>query len=197
MRAYGFLLAFLLPIPAWPLTVINGEAVEIDGERLECPGSEIRINNSIPSEAAASSGYYGRSLIEINLRLVRQLSPAVQKFIFYHECGHNHGRLRELDADKFAITQAVTEGWLTESVARAICRSFGPMDAPASPPHPAPRVRCAQVRAAVIPDFPLVLTQRPRPPAPVPSSAPAPEPENDESLGSGGFFMDSEADVVR
>ncbi len=169
--------------------------ITIDGRTLSCGNARIVQDRNLDNLGMAVPD---RRLIIINPALQQNMSAELKWFIFYHECGHVEGHLNEIKADEYAVARATAEGWLTADVLNQICRSWGPMDAPAGPFHPAPRVRCRAVLASAdrhrpSPTVGTMVTQGPTPPtAPRRDLAAVPRPPTPS--GGSTFMMDD--DVV-
>lgn len=131
---------FMMAIPSHA-----AKEITLSGRKLSCFGADVVIDNSMPSEGAASADVSvpSRGAVYINQRMIRKLSKEVQWFVFYHECGHLHQgrRASESRSDRYGIYRGVMDGWLTNKTQlNNICKSFE--DAPASREHPSGRKRC-------------------------------------------------------
>lgn len=173
------LVAALIPIAVF---AANGDrSITIDGRTLSCGNVPIYKSTHLPNMGAYDP--FLRRII-INPRAQSDLSTEVKWFIFYHECGHAMGHLDEMRADAYAVARASEEGWLDQTVLNQICHSWGPIDAPASRTHPAPRDRCNAVLAVADrhrtprnPPVGTLVTEGPRPaPNRFPATVAPPQP---------------------
>lgn len=119
------------------------QAVKFHGKRLECirPDGQpapIKLKSPVASPGAEQGGR-----LFFNIPLLREFSPEVGWFIFYHECGHTYAGDSETEADNYAVYRAFMDGWLNDQTLRAICDSFG--NGPAHGPYPAGQERCQNV----------------------------------------------------
>ncbi len=156
--------------------------VEIAGKTLSCGSARIYQDRSLPNMGVAIPTL---NRIVLNPDEMSRERKEVRWFIFYHECGHIQGHLNEKKADAYAVERASKEGWLTQDVLAQICRSYGPMNAPATSTHPAPRDRCNAVMAVAArhqrpsgdPSVGTMVTLGPKPETPKRTPAsPAPNP---------------------
>jgi hypothetical protein len=115
------------------------------GELGSCPGVEIVEANL---KDASSSGYFipGLKLIIINRPRLQGDSPAVQKFIFNHECAHADPAVGDDEdaADCAAAKRARDEGWLGRTEIIQICMHLSRM--PVDATHRPAGARCANIR---------------------------------------------------
>ncbi len=118
--------------------VSKANALEIAGKEVTCSHNRLIVDNRLENEGMSD----GRNIV-INKKLLRQFSPEVQWFIFYHECGHSHVGRSELKADCWAIREGKRQGWLKEEHLKPICDSWE--DAPATATHPSARRRCSNI----------------------------------------------------
>lgn len=141
-------MAVLLATPSMAAT-----SYKLAGRVMSCQGAQVKVDNSLPSEGAGTFNTGGNpknGTIFLNTRMMSKLKPAVQWFIFSHECGHLFGnQVTETRADRYGVWKGVDEGWLKESDLQAICVSFD-LDAPASRTdvsyYPSGKQRCANVK---------------------------------------------------
>lgn len=182
--------------------------ITIEGKTLSCGRVPIYRDAELPNLGMAIVEG-GRKRIVVNTAVQSHMPKELKWFIFYHECGHIRGHLNEKKADEYAAQVAAEEGWLTrELIEGPICHSWGPMNAPASSTHPAPRDRCRALVAVadrVLPSGePAVGTMISSGPAPrkAPAAVPTPPPAKVASQPvlsgerSTGFMMD-DLDAVR
>jgi hypothetical protein len=139
-------------VPAHARVLEEGKAtsVKIAGRTVQCKIertgklAKISVIKASYSEGEAASM---STTIFLHKPAFFQAKPVVQLYIFYHECGHTQidGGGTELRADTWATKFGVEQGWLdTEEDYKAVCASWG--DAPASPPHPSGKTRCAHLK---------------------------------------------------
>jgi hypothetical protein len=112
----------------------------IGGRSVRCDNVRTRLDPKLQNLGAAAPD---AKLLLLNPTLLRRLAPAVQLFVFNHECGHHRVGSSELGADCWAVGRGVREGWLNAQGIGQVCKSFG--DAPETPTHPSGRKRCANL----------------------------------------------------
>ncbi len=199
---------FSMAPPCWAGSMV------IDGRTVSCSRARQVVDD--PDLDNLGMAVPDRGLLVMNLTMARRSSPQGKWFIFYHECGHLHGKLDEMDADAFAVEVAIREGWYDARLLNEVCHSWGPIDAKASRTHPAPRVRCeglqtniarietklgTQVAAVNPPSYPLTTpTGTSRPPPPLSRVEPQPVPRapaQQAATSSSGFLISDEAPASR
>ncbi len=99
-------------------------------------------------QQSSSSGYFipGLKLIILNRVRLNESAPAVQKFIFNHECAHADPAVGsdESAADCAAAKKGRAEGWLGRTEIIQVCVHLSHM--PVDDTHPPIAVRCANIR---------------------------------------------------
>ena len=150
----------------WSLVGDKGEIVApgrltLAGRRMECAGRATVLNPYLDDYAEAFPRF-----IVLNPTRMRQVSPAVQWWIYGHECGHEHLGPDEVRADCFGIEQGVREAWLTPQGLDRIC-GFIAVGHP-DRAHPAGIDRCRLMRACY-----AAATMRRDPASPGAPTAPA------------------------
>lgn len=114
--------------------------IEIAGQTVACDGVRARLDRHLPNLGAAVPG---AGLLILNPARMRMLSPAVQLFVFHHECGHHRVGESELEADCWAVGEGLRAGWLERNGLAQVCRSFD--NAPETDTHPSGKRRCANL----------------------------------------------------
>ena len=112
--------------------------ITIGGQKLVCQGypvSKVRLLGGTPG-----ANNDGRVLIDP--KVLRQEKLIVQKFIFFHECGHSYVGLSEYKADCWATQHGVKNKWLRLEDIPDICLSFA---GPSTSTHPSGDSRCANI----------------------------------------------------
>src|SRR5882724_2456355 len=123
---------------ASPISLQRDGAVTIAGRVLRCGRVRNVLDPRLPNLGVAAPG-----VLVLNPGLLNRQSETVRLFVFHHECGHHHVGASELQADCWAVTEGVKQGWLDRGGLAEACRSFG--NAPATATHPSAARRCANL----------------------------------------------------
>lgn len=115
----------MLPVAILQIAI----AVQLDGQspyqqcldRLERP-IEWVVDNTLPYAGVATVTPDGTPVIIYNQKSLKRASPQARQFVYLHECGHHAlrhvwkdpSRLREMEADCWAIQQMVEQGLIKE-----------------------------------------------------------------------------------
>jgi hypothetical protein len=147
LRAIMHVVAFLLGVPAIsaaahaePARVTRDGGVVVAGRQVHCDNVRTRLDRHLPNLGAAAPD---DRLLMLNPRLLSAYGKTVQLFVFHHECGHHHVGESELEADCWAVSRGVRDGWLDRTGLGEVCESFE--DAPETSTHPSGRRRCANL----------------------------------------------------
>src|SRR5262249_42961667 len=109
-----------------------GDSVQLDGRTVRCKGVSVITDRGLPSEGAEAPG-----LLILNPEMINEQPPIVRLFVFHHECGHHNVGDSELEADCWAVSTGVREGWLDAKGISQVCQSFE--DDPETSTHPSGR----------------------------------------------------------
>lgn len=115
-----------------------GRSITLAGRKVACEKADIYVDRTLPSEGGA-----GDTTLILNPNMLNKQPPTVRLFVFTHECGHIHIGDSELDADCYAVTHGVRDGWLDRKGLDQVCDSFE--GAPETPTHPSAKRRCVNL----------------------------------------------------
>jgi hypothetical protein len=93
----------------------------IDGSRMLCGKRPTVLDNNLDDYGSAYPGF-----LILNPRLLDKIPPAVKKWIFAHECGHQFRGPDEATADCFAVQRGRRQGWLDEKGLEEVCAFMSP-----------------------------------------------------------------------
>lgn len=94
---------------------------KMDGRRMDCGKRPTVLDTQLDDYGAAYPGF-----LILNPKLLDKLSPAVKKWIFAHECGHQFRGPDEATADCFAVQRGRRYGWLDEKGLEEVCEFMSP-----------------------------------------------------------------------
>lgn len=94
---------------------------------------------TLPNTPAMLDPYKG---LVVDPQQMVQYAGIVQRFIFYHECGHTRIGPSEYGADCWSVQHGIQNGWLRERDLAKICLSF---NSKGSVTHPSRSERCANI----------------------------------------------------
>jgi hypothetical protein len=97
-------------------TIVPAGQLTLAGRRMTC-GNRATVLDPNLNDYAKSYPQF----VVLNLSLVAKVPPAVQFWIFNHECGHIFGGRDESKADCFAVRRGRNAGWLNNQGLDAVC----------------------------------------------------------------------------
>ncbi len=116
------------PTPEEYIANATGEAAlvpfgefQMDGRRMDCGKRPTVLDHQLDDYGAAYPGF-----LIFNPKLLEKLTPAVKKWIFSHECGHQFRGPDEATADCFAVQRGRRYGWLDEKGLEEVCQFMSP-----------------------------------------------------------------------
>jgi hypothetical protein len=110
---------YLQHVPTAKL-VPSGQAV-IDDMKLTCGRRPTILDDKLDDYGAAYPGF-----LILNPKLMSKVTPAVKRWIYAHECGHQFRGPDEETADCFAVQRGRRQGWLTTEGLEEVCRFIAP-----------------------------------------------------------------------
>ena len=93
----------------------------IDDLKLQCGRRPTILDDKLDDYGAAYPGF-----LILNPKLMSKVTPAVKRWIYAHECGHQFRGPDEETADCFAVQRGRRQGWLTTEGLEEVCRFISP-----------------------------------------------------------------------
>jgi hypothetical protein len=99
-----------------PNAIVPADGFTLAGRKMSCLGRPTVLNPYLTDYGAAFPRF-----IVINPRKFASIAPAVQYWLYEHECGHVVVGPDETKADCFGIQKGVRDGWLAKDGFDQIC----------------------------------------------------------------------------
>jgi hypothetical protein len=123
-----------------PGAVVPTDALILAGRKMSCLGRPTVLNPYLTDYGAAFPLF-----IVLNPKKLSKEPPAVQYWLYQHECGHESIGPDESRADCFAVNQGVRDGWLSKGGLDEVCAFIAIAQPDAA--HAAGPERCQAMRA--------------------------------------------------
>ena len=123
-----------------PNAIVPADGLTLAGRKVSCLGRLTVLNPYLADYGAAFPRF-----IVVNPRKFERIAPAVQYWLYEHECGHEAIGPDETRADCFGIKKGVHDGWLSKNGLDQIC-AFINVGQPDATHTPGPE-RCRAMRA--------------------------------------------------
>jgi hypothetical protein len=119
--------------------VVAAGQLTLGGRTMRCGFAKTVMDDALRDYGAAIGDF-----IVLNPGRLAAAPPAVQQWIYGHECGHLNGRTDETAADCFGVQKGLAEGWLDMDGLGAVCTFAA--KAPPDHVHSAGADRCTAMR---------------------------------------------------